>query len=115
MPIIVVLLALCSLILATEDFEVKKGDRIAQLILEQVCMVDAIQVEELDDTVRGAGGFGSTGVDTSLDAILKRSKGPFLLLPPMKTRWILPPSKINDCGDFSVVINCMKVYKTTSL
>lgn len=52
----------------TEDFEVKKGDRIAQLILEQVCMVDAIQVEELDDTVRGTGGFGSTGVDTSLDA-----------------------------------------------
>jgi dUTP pyrophosphatase len=50
-----------------QDFEVKRGDRIAQLILEQVCMADAIQVEELDDTARGAGGFGSTGVDTSLN------------------------------------------------
>lgn len=45
-----------------EDFEVTKGDRIAQLILEKICMTDAIQVEELDDTKRGAAGFGSTGV-----------------------------------------------------
>jgi dUTP pyrophosphatase len=53
--------------LGDEDFEVKKGDRIAQLILEQVCMVDAVQVEELDETVRGAGGFGSTGVEKAVD------------------------------------------------
>jgi len=52
-----------------EDFQVKQGDRIAQLILEQVCMAEAVQVEELDDTVRGAGGFGSTGVDETLDKI----------------------------------------------
>jgi len=45
-----------------EDFTVEPGDRIAQLILEKVSMVDAIQVEELTDTVRGEGGFGSTGV-----------------------------------------------------
>lgn len=45
-----------------EDFEVKVGDRVAQLILEQVSMVDAVQVTELNDTVRGEGGFGSTGV-----------------------------------------------------
>ena len=45
-----------------EDFVVEKGDRVAQLILEQVSMVEAMEVEDLDDTVRGAGGFGSTGV-----------------------------------------------------
>eukprot|EP00542_Grammatophora_oceanica_P014775 CAMPEP_0194028902 /NCGR_PEP_ID=MMETSP0009_2-20130614/2776_1 /TAXON_ID=210454 /ORGANISM="Grammatophora oceanica, Strain CCMP 410" /LENGTH=183 /DNA_ID=CAMNT_0038668433 /DNA_START=191 /DNA_END=742 /DNA_ORIENTATION=+ len=50
-----------------EDFEIKVGDRIAQLILEQYCMVPAVQVEELEDTVRGAGGFGSTGVSSSLE------------------------------------------------
>merc|ERR1712038_2092449 len=46
----------------TEDFVIRKGDRIAQLILEKVSMVDVVEVEELDDTQRGAGGFGSTGV-----------------------------------------------------
>ena len=45
-----------------EDFEVSMGDRIAQLILEQISMVPAVQVEELTETERGAGGFGSTGV-----------------------------------------------------
>ncbi len=44
------------------DFVVEVGDRIAQLILEKVSMVDAIRVDELSDTVRGEGGFGSTGV-----------------------------------------------------
>ena len=46
----------------SEDFEVTKGDRIAQLILEQVSMVDAVEVQDLSETVRGEGGFGSTGV-----------------------------------------------------
>lgn len=45
-----------------EDFHVEIGDRIAQLILEQISMVPAVQVEELTETERGAGGFGSTGV-----------------------------------------------------
>lgn len=45
-----------------EDFEVSIGDRIAQLILEQISMVPAVQVQELTETERGAGGFGSTGV-----------------------------------------------------
>lgn len=55
-----------------EDFEVKRGDRIAQLILEQVCMVEAVKVEELDDTIRGEGGFGSTGVNKDLPAEKKQ-------------------------------------------
>ena len=47
---------------ATNTFEVQKGDRIAQLILEKISMASLEEVEELDETVRGAGGFGSTGV-----------------------------------------------------
>ncbi len=43
-------------------FEVKRGDRIAQLILEKIGMATIRQVASLDDTARGAGGFGSTGV-----------------------------------------------------
>ncbi|KAI9233354.1 MAG: dUTP diphosphatase [Podila humilis] len=45
-----------------KDFVIEEGDRIAQLVLEKVLLCDAVEVEELDSTERGAGGFGSTGV-----------------------------------------------------
>ena len=45
-----------------EDFEVKKGDRIAQFILERICMAPFVEVDSLDETERGVGGFGSTGL-----------------------------------------------------
>ena len=60
-----------------DDFEIKRGDRIAQMILEQVSMVPAIQVESLDDTERGAAGFGSTGVskkDESAEVAAKKQR-----------------------------------------
>ncbi|XP_058521871.1 deoxyuridine 5'-triphosphate nucleotidohydrolase, mitochondrial isoform X1 [Ochotona princeps] len=44
-----------------EKFEVKKGDRIAQLICERIFYPEIEEVEALDDTERGSGGFGSTG------------------------------------------------------
>jgi len=43
------------------DFAVKAGDRIAQLVLERIAVAEVQVVEALDDTARGAGGFGSTG------------------------------------------------------
>ncbi|KAE8708616.1 Deoxyuridine 5'-triphosphate nucleotidohydrolase [Hibiscus syriacus] len=43
-------------------FEVKVGDRIAQLIIEKIFTPDILEVEDLDATTRGTGGFGSTGV-----------------------------------------------------
>ncbi|KAL9644371.1 hypothetical protein ABK040_005829 [Willaertia magna] len=46
---------------AEEDFEIKKGDRIAQLILEKITLPNILEVDELDETERGSGGFGSTG------------------------------------------------------
>ncbi|KAG6530907.1 deoxyuridine 5'-triphosphate nucleotidohydrolase-like [Zingiber officinale] len=44
------------------DFEVKAGDRIAQMILERIVTPDVIEVVDLDATARGEGGFGSTGI-----------------------------------------------------
>jgi dUTP pyrophosphatase len=41
---------------------VKRGDRVAQLILEKISMVDITEVDELADTKRGKNGFGSTGI-----------------------------------------------------
>lgn len=48
--------------LGESDFVVETGDRIAQLVLESIVMAPIQEVEQLDATVRGAGGFGSTGV-----------------------------------------------------
>eukprot|EP00063_Salmo_salar_P008028 XP_013982863.1 PREDICTED: deoxyuridine 5'-triphosphate nucleotidohydrolase, mitochondrial isoform X2 [Salmo salar] len=44
-----------------ETFEVKKGDRVAQLVCERICYPDLQELKTLDETERGAGGFGSTG------------------------------------------------------
>ena len=44
------------------DFEIKRGDRVAQLILERICMADVVETDVLFETERGTGGFGSTGV-----------------------------------------------------
>ena len=44
------------------DFQINVGDRIAQLIIEKYTRTDIEEVDTLDDTVRGEGGFGSTGV-----------------------------------------------------
>ncbi|KAK9841195.1 hypothetical protein WJX74_001748 [Apatococcus lobatus] len=44
------------------DFRVKRGDRIAQLILERIMTPKVEEVAELDITVRGSDGYGSTGV-----------------------------------------------------
>lgn len=43
------------------DFPVSEGDRVAQLVLERIYTPDVVEVAELEDSVRGAGGFGSTG------------------------------------------------------
>ena len=48
-----------------EDLQVKRGDRIAQLILEKISYADIVEVDDLDATARGDGGFGSTGVSTT--------------------------------------------------
>ncbi|XP_054858757.1 deoxyuridine 5'-triphosphate nucleotidohydrolase, mitochondrial isoform X2 [Eublepharis macularius] len=44
-----------------ETFKVKRGDRIAQLICERIYYPELEEVQVLDDTERGSGGFGSTG------------------------------------------------------
>ncbi len=48
--------------LGEDDFPIAKGDRIAQIVVAPVTHTTMVEVTELDDTERGAGGFGSTGV-----------------------------------------------------
>lgn len=47
--------------LGEEDFVIRRGDRIAQMVIAPVTQADWRTVDTLDETVRGAGGFGSTG------------------------------------------------------
>ena len=48
--------------LGDAEFTVSRGMRIAQIVLAPVTRADPKLVEELDDTARGSGGFGSTGL-----------------------------------------------------
>lgn len=54
--------------LGSETFEIRRGDRVAQLVLAPVVQAGWVEVDELDDTARGAGGFGSTGGVVALGA-----------------------------------------------
>ena len=45
----------------TDSFRVKKGDKIAQFIVEKICVPKLIEVNELSETERGTNGYGSTG------------------------------------------------------
>jgi dUTP pyrophosphatase len=48
--------------LGEDDFIITKGDRIAQIVVAPVTQGTMVEVGSLDDTARGTGGFGSTGV-----------------------------------------------------
>eukprot|EP00798_Chlamydomonas_sp_ICE-L_P021669 gene21669-28686_t len=59
-----------------QDFIVKKGDRVAQLVLERIATPTVIEVDDLDGTDRGAGGFGSTVMEVDdLDGTDRRAGG----------------------------------------
>ena len=47
--------------LGAEDFVIRRGDRIAQMVVAPVAQAGWIEADSLDETVRGAAGFGSTG------------------------------------------------------
>ena len=47
--------------LGQEPFVISRGDRIAQMVIAAVAQATVVEVDTLDDTARGAGGFGSTG------------------------------------------------------
>jgi dUTP pyrophosphatase len=48
--------------LGDDDFQITRGDRIAQLVVSPVTHAVMSEVEEIDNTARGTGGFGSTGI-----------------------------------------------------
>lgn len=55
--------------------EFRKGDRIAQMVISPVIQVELVQFDQLDETERGTGGFGSTGGAKSLESDSKPTIG----------------------------------------
>jgi dUTP pyrophosphatase len=47
--------------LGEKEYVFEKGHKVAQMLIQQVDMVDIVEAQELTDTSRGEGGFGSTG------------------------------------------------------
>jgi len=45
-----------------EPFTIKRGDRIAQMVITSVARADMVEVDDLDQTQRGGGGFGHSGI-----------------------------------------------------
>lgn len=59
------------------SYLIRKGDRIAQLIIAPVEQATFIEVDTLEETQRGSGGFGSSGVKASYDKAVKANGGAF--------------------------------------
>ncbi len=47
---------------SNENYFIKKGDKIAQMLIQPICTAEVVVVDSLSGTVRGDGAFGSTGV-----------------------------------------------------
>ena len=45
------------------SFTIKRGDRVAQMVISKVCRAEIIEVDTLDSTPRGEGGFGHSGIE----------------------------------------------------
>jgi dUTP pyrophosphatase len=54
--------------------ELRRGDRIAQLLVQRVELVDFVEVESLDETTRGSGGYGSSGGHALLRSVAAGEK-----------------------------------------
>jgi dUTP pyrophosphatase len=46
-----------------EDFKINRGDRIAQMVIQKIPEVELVVIEDLSESDRGEGGFGSTGLE----------------------------------------------------
>jgi dUTP pyrophosphatase len=60
--------------LGQQPFTIRHGDRIAQLVVAPVAQARLVEVQSLDDTVRGAGGFGSTGIADPVAATARETR-----------------------------------------
>jgi dUTP pyrophosphatase len=56
-------------------FEIRRGERIAQLVVGPVAAAVLVELEELSESERGAGGFGSTGREMPVQTASKKRKG----------------------------------------
>jgi len=93
-----------------EDFAVAAGDRVAQLVVEKINMCSCEEVQTLDETVRGAGGYGSTGVTGAAVAELSESpekkkarlEDGLLLVKKLREEAVLPKKGSEEAAGFDL-------------
>ena len=64
-PIILIILGMIDMgkaVASQKDDEIKKGQKIAQLVINEICYCKTKEVKKMSETSRGEGGFGSTGL-----------------------------------------------------
>lgn len=75
-----------------KDFTIQQGDRLAQLIIMELPLVEIQKVKTLDNTVRGKGGFGSTGVGLNEDKPTVNKRATNTTLPSRSPRISIQPT-----------------------
>lgn len=86
--------------LGQAPFEIRRGERIAQLVISPVTHATLVEVNEVSNTLRGAGGFGSTGKSATNEKARSRKSAPgkkSMPSPaaPRKKKRAAPPSGRN--------------------
>jgi dUTP pyrophosphatase len=85
--------------LGQAPFEIRRGERIAQLVISPVTHATLVEVSSVSNTVRGEGGFGSTGKASPNENAKARKTAPDKKsIPPRpapskKTRSVKPPAR----------------------
>jgi len=83
---------------ANTDYSVKKGDRVAQLVLERIFTPPVVEVDDLDSTVRGEGGFGSTGYHSNDNGTHSNGTNNFDKQNNKRTHESMVEDKVNVTG-----------------
>lgn len=78
--------------LGSEEFTIKQGDRIAQMVIAEHSPVEWVNVETLDETARGEGGFGHTGIK-EIPEVMPEVQDKPSGEPLLKAEEILTPKK----------------------
>mmetsp|Transcript_4433 Transcript_4433/g.6561 ORF Transcript_4433/g.6561 Transcript_4433/m.6561 type:complete len:721 (+) Transcript_4433:1450-3612(+) len=93
--------------MSSVPFEIKNGDRIAQMILHHISSPPLVTVTALDPTIRCENGFGSTGTDTPIARHLNDDQPLPNILDPIPVQ---PPTTVHDIADKIIIEDGKRPY-----
>ena len=95
-----------------QAFTVKPGDRIAQLILYYIANPQVETVQQLNETERGSGGFGSTGINSSVVRTMQNTEDSTTHPPNIvdQAARVQTTPSVHECTDIILQEDCIKPY-----